>query len=199
MEDRRILKTKQKLKTALMELLQTKTFDEMTVTELCQKAKMSRITFYTHYQDKYDLLEAMLQELFEEASQDFDHLQAANNQEGDPKKTYSNMLDCILNLFATYQGFLSQASQRKNPYLYYSFYQRIFHRVFDCIEAEREKAQLSPRFEIAKFASFICTGLWSYITECMHEQDDVNQIRRETHTLLGGILDSEIFGTYQEK
>jgi AcrR family transcriptional regulator len=63
MEDKRIQKTKQKLRETFTQMLQTKIFDQITVTELCEAAKMSRITFYAHYNDKYDFLSAYARSL----------------------------------------------------------------------------------------------------------------------------------------
>lgn len=193
MVDKRIQKTKQKLKKALTELLQEQAFDQITVTELCSRAEMSRITFYSHYPDKYALLDGMMQELFESAFVDFETMQRENNPEGDPRKTYFHLLDCILNLYESDTEFLRQASQKRNPFIYYAFYQRVFHRVEDCFETQRELDRLAPQMESRKFSSFICTGLWAYINECSRENDDLKQIRRETHALLSGILDSQIF------
>ena len=44
MEDRRIQKTKQLLQSTLLHLLEEKTFEKINVTEICQKAGVSRIT-----------------------------------------------------------------------------------------------------------------------------------------------------------
>ncbi len=193
MEDKRIQKTKQKLRDTFIQMLQTKTFDQITVTELCDAAKMSRITFYAHYNDKYDLLEAIMQQLLDTATADFEAMQKKNNPERSTQKAYNNILDSILNLFIVYKDLLHHASQRRNPYLYYSFYQRIYRMVEAKVEEARAHNQLAPQVTSRKFSSFICTGLWAYINECNHEQNDLEQIRRETHTILNGVLSSEIF------
>lgn len=52
--DLRIIKTEQALIQALLKLMESKTFDEITVNELCDSAMIRRATFYIHYQDKYD-------------------------------------------------------------------------------------------------------------------------------------------------
>ena len=193
MEDKRIQKTKRKLRDTFVQMLQTKSFEQITVTELCEAAKMSRITFYAHYNDKYDLLEALMQQMLEDAQADFEKLQRENNPTRQPQKTYNNILDSILNLFELYKDLLKHASQQRNPYIYYSFYQRIYRMVERRIEEARAHNQLAPQLASRKFSSFICTGLWAYINECNHEQNDLEQIRRETHTILNGIMGSEIF------
>ena len=57
MTDIRIVKTKRHLKQALVKMLEDTPFEKLTVAELCRRAETSRITFYTHYDDKYDLTE----------------------------------------------------------------------------------------------------------------------------------------------
>ena len=52
MEDKRIRKTKKTLKTTLIKMLKEETFDQVSITELCKNADISRITFYSHYSDK---------------------------------------------------------------------------------------------------------------------------------------------------
>lgn len=57
MTDIRILKTHQAIETALSELLKEKSFDQITTTELVKRAGISRSSFYTHYQDKYEVID----------------------------------------------------------------------------------------------------------------------------------------------
>lgn len=64
--DLRIRKTHKALLNALQELLTEKSFDEITVTELCERAETRRATFYKHFGDKSELLVYMIQELQEE-------------------------------------------------------------------------------------------------------------------------------------
>lgn len=59
-EDIRKFKTKRDIQQALVMLLHTKSFYELTVVDICQAALISRSTFYDHYDDKYDLLEQMV-------------------------------------------------------------------------------------------------------------------------------------------
>ena len=51
MEDKRITKTKRSLKESMIRMLGEETFEQISITELCRKADVSRITFYSHYSD----------------------------------------------------------------------------------------------------------------------------------------------------
>ena len=57
-EDLRVRRTKKALYDAFMQLLCEKSFDEITVNELCDVAGIRRATFYKHYSDKFDFLTA---------------------------------------------------------------------------------------------------------------------------------------------
>lgn len=48
--------TKNALKDAMIELMQKKPFDKISVTDICEKCGMNRKSFYYHFKDKYDLV-----------------------------------------------------------------------------------------------------------------------------------------------
>ena len=54
--DLRVLKTKQALRNSFIDLIREKTFESITVNELCDQAMVRRATFYKHYADKYDFV-----------------------------------------------------------------------------------------------------------------------------------------------
>lgn len=64
--DRRVKYTKKVIKEALIQLLQEKELNKITVSELCEKSDINRATFYRYYMDIYDLLEKLEQELIDE-------------------------------------------------------------------------------------------------------------------------------------
>jgi AcrR family transcriptional regulator len=61
--DLRARRTRKLLRDALLELIEERGFDALTVEELASRAMVSRSAFYRYYQDKYDLVE----QIFEEA------------------------------------------------------------------------------------------------------------------------------------
>lgn len=64
--DRRILKSQKAIQNAFLEMLLKDGFDMITIKELTEKADISRKTFYLHYVDKYDLLNAVVNKHLEE-------------------------------------------------------------------------------------------------------------------------------------
>ena len=62
--DARVKYTRMVLKKALLELLEHKPVNKITVKEICERAGLNRATFYAHYTDCFDLLESIEEELF---------------------------------------------------------------------------------------------------------------------------------------
>ena len=49
--DKRVIRTKENIKTAFMQLMLESNLDKITVSEITNKAKVNRSTFYLHYSD----------------------------------------------------------------------------------------------------------------------------------------------------
>src|SRR5262245_35421101 len=62
--DRRVRRTRDLLGSALVQLIQEKAFDAITVQEVLERAGVSRSTFYAHFSDKDDLLLSDADEFF---------------------------------------------------------------------------------------------------------------------------------------
>lgn len=67
--DPRIIRTKQLLRNALIDLIVLKGFEGTTIRDLVQSAGLHRGTFYLHYRDKYDLLEQSKEDMLKEILQ----------------------------------------------------------------------------------------------------------------------------------
>ena len=65
-KDLRVIKTKANLQGALIELLQNKELDKISISELCKKANVNRGTFYLHYQDVAELFEEYFHNMTED-------------------------------------------------------------------------------------------------------------------------------------
>ena len=61
--DRRVRKTRSLLRQALVRLMNEKSIQEITVTQLCEACDINRGTFYLHYTDVYDLLSRIEEEM----------------------------------------------------------------------------------------------------------------------------------------
>ena len=91
-KDLRVIKTKKMIYTALVELMKEKTFEEIKVSDICEKALINRSTFYAHYEDKYELLIDFIKDLKVEFSQKLE-----NNKVLNIKEYYLELIKLFLN------------------------------------------------------------------------------------------------------
>lgn len=90
-EDRRVRKTRKALQVALAELMNEKELRKITVQELADQADVHRATFYTHYQDVYDLYTKLEDQILEELV----HM-LSESPEHNYDKIYHNIIDYLL-------------------------------------------------------------------------------------------------------
>ena len=90
--DLRIIKTNNTLYDALINLLKEKTFEEIKVSDICQKALVNRSTFYAHFNDKYELFMSLINSLKESLQKELKSIEETNL-----KDYYLKMIEVFLN------------------------------------------------------------------------------------------------------
>jgi len=191
MEDTRIQKTKQRLRGALLLLLQDTPFEQVSVTELCKKSSISRITFYAYYNDKSELMGEILGEMRRETIQVFDRLQAGSNPREDPRQSCKNLLGAILTTEKEYPDFMAQISREENAYLAFCYYWYVMRQVFDY--SRKYVEALSPAFPLQMTVNFLCTGMWGFIRTGAFEETPEESIDDLAGRLLDILLNSSVF------
>lgn len=58
--DLRVIKTRQAIKKSFLDLLRQKSFSTITIKDIANHAMIGRGTFYLHYEDKYQLLDHLI-------------------------------------------------------------------------------------------------------------------------------------------
>ena len=72
--DLRVRRTQKLLREALIALIEERHFDAITVGEIAERAMVSRAAFYRYYQDKYDLVEKIFEEMVTTVVREIDPL-----------------------------------------------------------------------------------------------------------------------------
>jgi len=112
--DPRVIRTRQLLRDALVELIDEQGYEKITVQDITQRATLNRATFYLHYGDKLDLLyqssEEILHDLvgsihptFEE-KRDFDLLPHYDQ----PHETFMHLFEQIALNSKLYKVYLTE-------------------------------------------------------------------------------------------
>lgn len=190
MEDRRITKTKRSLKAAMTDMLSKEDFEHISITELCRQAEVSRITFYSHYSDKYALLDEIFDDMLKIGTEDYYRRQKENNPSGKLAAGYVNMLDSILELYYDRFDFFQHTNPEKNPYLA----SRLYSIILDTVEMHtlHVKKHLRLKYSPKKIAGFVCFGMLGFVNESHKDKTPLAQIRQEARELLTDLLHSDV-------
>lgn len=81
--DSKYFNTAKKMNDALVSLLSKKTFEYISVKDVCEVAGVNRSTFYLHYSNTADLLDEVIDRLNESFNE---HLNTDENQKNNPKE-----------------------------------------------------------------------------------------------------------------
>ncbi|UPU33974.1 TetR/AcrR family transcriptional regulator [Pediococcus acidilactici] len=123
--DKRIVRTQAKAEKALFELMQEQNFSEISITDIANQAKISRMAFYRNYNSKEDILNKFIQKEYATFVDDitthqFKELEQLLEVYFDYFKNNPAVLSAIVN--ASIEGF---ALQKQSDYLLDFFKMRI--------------------------------------------------------------------------
>ena len=90
--DLRVIKTKKNLYNSLLILMGSMPFEDIKVSDICDKSLINRSTFYAHFSDKYELLHSLISDLKEELVLTLEKNQGIEN----PKDYYMKMIELFL-------------------------------------------------------------------------------------------------------
>ena len=76
--DKRVIRTKKAIRTALFKLMESKDISSITISELTALANVNRRTFYTHYSNITDILDETESEIVEEIQKMIDRFNTSN-------------------------------------------------------------------------------------------------------------------------
>ncbi|HZG72150.1 MAG TPA: TetR/AcrR family transcriptional regulator C-terminal domain-containing protein [Chondromyces sp.] len=115
--DLRIVKTKEALHHALLELLNEKALEDISISEICRKAKINRGTFYLHYNQIEDLFEEYFKEITADLARSYQepyrHVSVLKTSELEPSTIR------IFHHIEKYKLFYRIIFSKKVPLMYY--------------------------------------------------------------------------------
>ncbi len=190
LEDKRIKKTKIILKHTLISLLEEKTFEKITVKELCDRSDTSRITFYNHYNDKYELIDEIFQDFIGEVVIES---QPCNNVLEEYVSGLCNLLECNIKKMDDNRNFFSHLTPEENPYPSYALNNYLKKQLDLYIKHFNEDNRINFNYPSNKISSFLYHGMSAFIIESIHQKRTVEETSAEAKNLLTKLINSEIF------
>ena len=114
-EDLRVQKTKAALFRAFYELLAEKSYESITINELCERAMVRRATFYKHYRDKQDFLLGLVSRFREQ----FRAMIKADGESITLAEYFTKYISNTVDRIVTYPEIVKNilASQMRDPFI----------------------------------------------------------------------------------
>ncbi len=132
--DLRVIKTEKALVDAMVQSLQTKKFEEITVQSICEMSMVRRATFYTHFADKYELFAFTIRRVYQE----FPSFQQATS----PNRTtdvYQQMIEDAVNFLAAHVSiFNSLVNSQMMPLVMNIILTEIHQDILPVVEADMQ-------------------------------------------------------------
>ena len=91
--DLRVIKTKNILYNTLIDIMRDKQFEDIKVSDICEKALVNRSTFYAHFSDKYELFSSYIGSLKESLLIELDKNKSITNS----KEYYMELIGLFFN------------------------------------------------------------------------------------------------------
>jgi AcrR family transcriptional regulator len=129
--DRRIAKSKEAIKKALIELMSEKNFDDITIQDISDRANVSRGTIYLHYVDKFDLLDKLIKEHINEMGEICEATSAADYTDAN--------LPWFEYLKSHYLFFSTMLASKGAPYFRSQFHEFLVEEFKDEVDTSQRK------------------------------------------------------------
>jgi AcrR family transcriptional regulator len=93
--DLRVRRTRKLLWEALLAEMSERAFEDITVTDICERAMVHRTTFYKHYEDKYALLEQGMRQMYNELAAEAHHAPPSAFSLDDPPPYFIRLFEHV--------------------------------------------------------------------------------------------------------
>lgn len=158
--DPRVRRSRRMLRDALIGLMKEREYEEISVSEIAERADLNRATFYLHYKDKQDLLQQSIDDVLSEIAEHFQHIELETNLVDVSKVEllFLNMFEFIAQNADFYKVMLSKGDVQFTNQWQDLFREKVKHR----ISSQQPKMKITddtmPIDLLLAFISSACTG-----------------------------------------
>ena len=177
--DKRMIRTRDAIRRALLSLLSQKDAAGIKVSELTEAADISRKTFYLHYSSVNEALDELENEIEQQVLAE---LSQSDLRHCDLYEIISRV-DRVLQQQPAYACYLSNRCSR-----YFMLY-RLKNAVKNCVKAQMEQDTAAEEEDLDAAADFAVSGVISmYYDWLVAQQVTLRQLSDKAQKLLGGAL-----------
>ncbi|QGV04711.1 TetR/AcrR family transcriptional regulator [Lactobacillus acetotolerans] len=155
--DRRIQKTKNAIQSSLKELLlENKNLDQISVKMICDRANIGRKTFYSHYSDKFALMDEFMDSYLNELKLTCQNLNEEN---------FHNKIEIWIKFFIKNRDFFRKLFESNDSYQ--------FREKFNHFTKEQLLFELRDSNKLT--VDFLCYGIDGIIEHIVLKDGSINE------------------------
>lgn len=158
-EDLRIRRTHKLLCDAMFALLETRSFDEITVVDICEKAMVHRATFYKHFKDKYEFMEYVTKEKLQGVYRESVSLKDYSV----PSDVYRTMTESIINFIEENKQIFILSAKSSNSNFFDSIHKIVFEELSDFLANSRVHKEKTYNVPVEVLAQFLTGGFTALV------------------------------------
>lgn len=180
--DLRVYKTRKALCETFLELMNEKSFDDITINELCERAFVRRATFYKHFMDKYDFFSYFIRYYRAEYIGDI----AKNIEDSAPGSYCLYCFECLLTFVNENRTLIDNVLKSNMLSVIIDiFSDEIYAHMLELIQSNRlidEQSNLSPEI----LSSFYSGGIIRVMYQWLKSPDRISEeeLKKNMRTLM---------------
>lgn len=176
-ENQRITITKRMLKEGLLQLMETKSIQKISVSELCRASGINRVTFYNHYAEPADILTEIGDDMVS------DILSLLKERQIHRHASLQERVEFACEYLLQNKKIAKLVFQNNTPES--EFASKLFHGQDEWKAASEKLASVYGEDGKELLFDFMIHGVYSMITKWL--LDDVQKTPKEMGRLIGGI------------
>jgi AcrR family transcriptional regulator len=156
MTDIRTIRTKEKIKKAFILLLSDFPYEKINVTDIAERAGINRVTYYTHYCDKEELVKDIVTNFSQTCSRNAKELIMKNHFDDDPIANFSiaSIIAFVDNAIEN-KDLLSHLSKTENVVIF-TYFEKSLYEDFIKILTTVSPKKLQQKYSFS--AMFLLSG-----------------------------------------
>ena len=187
-------KTYEKIIQSFLELVAIKDFEQISVKDIAEHAKIHRITFYDHFKDKYDLLDHIYIDMKNEAIKEQNTILKTKKISSNDSISVSIYLHCFVNALKKRRQLVIALANQTGGYIYFAFETFLSDAFQKLLSLQHPEANL--KYSLEQTSSFIVGGIISFVLsgyrQGKYSGDSYERIFYDAQTLIRNILSSKI-------
>lgn len=190
-EDLRVTKTKQNIQSHFLDLLQSIDFQNITIKLLIKECQINRSTFYRNYEDKYDLIQKIVQQFLNEFDNniypEFITLDKKNHEDFKP------YFIPLINYFENNKKILILLSKNSLPINIFNemlilYSEKLFNELIKHYHIQNSQIPIAHYFSQIIASNILTAMKWWHLKSPQTSKEDI--IKMITVTVTDGIFSS---------